>query len=331
MMNWFDIIKRAIEDESVIWKAPPPYTETDRRYLMAQLDDIPGLVAMLSKQNNPLVNIKQQEGIDLFPRNTEIRIYPVYEELGNTGDDMKVFNWKTTIGGRKATQMLVTILDKEGKPINPWIMGALTTPQGMEASQKLREVASGTKSFELQEDEIGINIMYSEGTLKTKYRAIIDGFVGFGGEYWKALSGPQTMTTGAMADDYDLTNGAAAILLVLTQIVPFGQRGRKGQHQERVKEIESLGLGTWGRDVDDNKYVNELVDKGLLERRRSQTKGLNRLPVPTAKGKAVSNRFEMKHDYFDNEFRNEVRSNPDEPFDSFESSDLQSDDPDFGV
>ena len=91
MMNWFDIIKRAIEDESVIWKAPPPYTETDRRYLMAQLDDIPGLVAMLSKQNNPLVNIKQQEGIDLFPRNTEIRIYPVYEELGNTGDDMKVF------------------------------------------------------------------------------------------------------------------------------------------------------------------------------------------------------------------------------------------------
>ena len=173
--------------------------------------------------------------------------------------------------------------------------------------------------------------MYSPGNIKgIKFRALIDGFVGHGGEYWRRLSSSQNMTAGSSTDDYDLTNGEAAILLILTQIVPYGQReGHKGRHKERVKEIENLGLGKWGTDVDDNKYVNSLVDKGLLERRRSSAKGKNFLPVPTTKGKVVSNRFEMKFDYFDTEFKTEVLAHPDDKFDSFESSDLISDDPDF--
>ena len=201
-------------------------------------------------------------------------------------------------------------------------------PNGAEAPTKMKQLASGQESFEIQEDEIGINIIYMPGKGGVK----IDGHVGFNGEYWNSLSNPQRITEGASTDDYDLSNGAAAILLILTTVVPYGlTRGRKHNHKQRQEEIAKLGLGEWSRTEENNKYVNELLDKGLLERRRTTGKGTNMLPVPTAKGKVVSNRFEMKQDYFDEEFAREVRANPDEPFDSFGSADIASDDPDFGV
>ena len=329
-MEWFDILKKAIE-ESDIWKAPPPYTETDKRYFMAQLGDIPGLVNMLSKESNPLVQVQQKQGQDLFPRNTEIRIYPVFDKHPNDDTfEKKVFQWKPTIGGYKKTMMMVGVLDDTGKPISAWQMGGLTTITGGEAPPKHRALASSQTPIDLEEDEIGINIMYRPGNIKgLKFIAKIDGHVGYGGTYWNKISSPSGMTEGSDTDDYDLTNGEAAILLILTQIIPYGSRGGPKKHKERVFEIADFGLGEWGTEIEDNKYVNSLVDKGLLERRRSKAKGKNYLPVPTAKGKAVSNRFEMKMDYFDTKFKKEVLAHPDEKFDSFEEGELQSDDPDF--
>ena len=338
-MNWFDIIKSVVEDETVVWKAPPPYTSGGNRYFNAQLSEIPGLLKLLSADTNPLINYRQREGIkDLIPRNTEIRVYPLYETLGETGDGKKFYNWKPSILRQQKAIMIVTILDKEGKPIQNWQKGALTMPgkerekdgklMPIEAPPKYKALASGQQSFKIQEDEIGINIIYIPGKGQLK----IDGHVGFNGEYWNSLSNPQRITEGAATDDYDLSNGAAAILLILTTVVPYGlTRGKEHNHKLRQEEIAKLGLGEWSRTEENNKYVNELLDKGLLERRRTTGKGTNMLPVPTAKGKVVVNRFEMKQDYFDEEFAREVRANPDEPFDSFGSADIASDDPDFGV
>jgi hypothetical protein len=330
-MEWFDVLKKAIE-ESDIWKAPPPYTvDTDKRYFMAQLGDIPGLVDMLSKESNPLVQVQQKLGQDLLPRNTEIRIYPVFDK--NPNDDAlekKTFDWRPSISGYNRTFMLVCILDDAGKPISNWQMGSLSTPFGGEASPKQKALASGNVPLELEEDEIGINILYRPGGIKGhKFIAKIDGHVGYGGTYWNKISSVSGMTEGSVPDDYDLINGEAAILLILTQIIPYGSRGPNKAHKDRMKEIADFGLGEWGTDIEDNKYVNGLVDKGLLERRRSRVKGKDRLPVPTAKGKAVSNRFEMKVDYFDTKFKQEVLAHPDEKFDSFEDKDWKSDDPDF--
>jgi|TARA_R100000084_G_C4651377_1_gene149914 hypothetical protein len=326
-MNWFDIIKSAVEDETVIWKMP--YTSGGNRYFNAQLSEIPGLLKLLSADTNPLMNYRQREGIkDLIPRNTEIRVYPLYQTLSETGDGKKTYLWRPSIIDQQKSIMIVTILDKEGKPIQNWQKGALTMPNGAEAPTKMKQLASGQESFEIQEDEIGINIIYIPGKGAVK----IDGHVGFNGEYWNGLSNPQRITEGASIDDYDLSNGAAAILLILTTIVPYGlTRGKEKRHKQRQEEIAKLGLGEWSRTEENNKYVNELLDKGLLERRRTTGKGTNMLPIPTAKGKVVSNRFEMKQDYFDEEFAREVRANPDEPFDSFGSTDIASDDPDFGV
>ena len=313
--NWFDIIKRIIEDDTVIWKAPPPYTHGDNRYLMAQFADITGLDELLSAKNNPLVNIKRKEGSrDLFDRNAEIRIYPVLDMHANTNAEKKVFAWKPQVKS-KGTMMMINILDDNGAPISKWDVGAMTTPAGGESPRAMRQTASGNKTYPLEEDEIGIKIIYSEQNKEQqiKYRVLIDGYVGMNGDYWQKLVGEPTADS--TVTDYDLTNGEAAMLLVLTQIIPYGPRGKPKKHQERQELIEELGLGKWDRRVGrDNKYVDGLVSKGLLEIRRHSSKGLNKLPVPTAKGKAVSNSLEMKHDYFDNEFTREVKMHPDEPF-----------------
>ena len=290
MTRWFNNIK----------KAPPPYYHVSgNKYHWLQMDDIPGLKGLFSKDKFPLHN--------QVWRKAQPRVH--FEE----------HNFYTPrIGNRESAILLTTILDLETKqPKYNWRTGRLKGTGAREGkwetSPEMNSLAAGDENLALEPDEVGVVIIYQNAS-KVKSLFEINIYVPKDNDFEQFVN--KVITAGTGPKDYELTNGEAAALLIVSQMA-----NKKEDLKQRKRLFDDFKVGPLVKDTD-SKYILSLVDKGFMEMNPNHTtRNLRNYPLSTPKGNAASNRFEMTFTKFMGAFKKEVLANPDEPFTMWESTD----------
>jgi hypothetical protein len=286
-MNWWNTIRK-----QEIRKTP--YYRQGNKYYWMQLEDIPGLAKMFTRGNFPaekFINRGMKAKAHLLDSN----------------------RWYPSISQRQHALLLVNILNTEtGEREFPWAVGKIETEHSR-ATQREKNLAAGDTPFDLHPKDIGVAVILQDshaGKGSNNYKCIINLYVPKDNELWEQIQ--STVTLGSVPEDYDLTNGAAAALLIMTQMIL--KRGKNPVYKEQQAAFEEFGIGPLSRDTE-SKYIKELVDKGLFRREfQHGSPSMRGYPQPTNKGHGVSNRFEMKHGDFFGSFKAEVRANPDKKF-----------------
>lgn len=279
-----------------ILKAPPPWTQgtphtPSRQWHWVQIENIPGLLKQMDPETFHLAH-------EIW-RDTTIKVYPIpHKNL-----------WYPSIRKRTNAQMWYTGYNVKDQALTDDWEPAQFARAG--TSQKPLEelVASGTESFELDDDTIGLNIIIEKGP---NAKFIMEGNVTPTSNFWKYVKKHEAH--GSVIEDYDLTNGAAAGL----GIVAHHAVGKsKGMYKTRQQYFLDFGIGPLSRDTD-SKYIKELVDKGLMRREEyHRTPNMSNYPVVTPKGLEVGNVFDIPPKIFFGEFKKEVLRAPDEDFTSY--------------
>ena len=296
-MDWFERIR----------KAPSPYYGNESKYYYLQIKDVPGLEYLFDPSR--------------FPMGEKL-----HRDLQPKAHFIDSNRWRPSISNRRSAIMMVTILDlKAERPIFDWALGRLQTAGGQEPPADETELAAGKKAYNLKPHEVGIQLIYRDSRMKGGYLMNLSIHIPKDNEFDMYVN--RLFTHDADTTDYMLTNGEAAALLIMTQMV---DERSKQSSKEQQKLFEEFGLGALSRDTD-SKYIKSLVDKGLLRREaHHRTPSMRNYPRPTPKGRAVSNQFEMTRNKFHSEFKAEVKSKPDEEFTMFDESGLHGHDLGFG-
>lgn len=275
-----------------IMKAPPPWTGASagsgpRKWQPVQIDDIPGFRAMLDPAEFPLAR--------KIWRDTVVDIYPI--EHGEI--------WNPSLHGRHNALMLYGVYNlKTKKMMHKWEIGRMNKGQNQDPREE--QAALGELPFRLTEYLMGVQVIYETGN-RSKF--IMEGNVLPETKFYEFVD--RHSTHDAETEDYNLTNGAAAALAILAH---HARKKTKRAYKERQQLFIDFGLGPLSRDTD-SKYIEELVGKGLMRREKyHRTPNMANYPVITPKGKVVANRFDMPTDVFMDEFKDEVRRDPDGDF-----------------
>lgn len=301
------ILKRWTE---IIRKAPPPFYANKNKYDIHQFSDIPGFDVLFG------AGFPLSQELSAAPRTT-VKSHPIMigGELGNS--------WRPSISNRQNAIMFVTVFNLQSKtPSFPWETGSLRNVQIQDQLTQVTEsakIAAGQRSFELEEDEIGVTVIYD---LKPKKRGgrttfgkpslMINIYYGEKSNFQQYVN--TKMTEGTGDQDYDLTNGEVAALLILSQIKPDGP---PKQYLQQQKLFMELGIGPLARNTK-SKYIKTLADRGFVDMNLDKrTPNMRGYPKITPRGMAASNRFEMHHKTFRTEFANVVRNKRDEEFTMF--------------
>ena len=290
-MKWWSTLKK--ED---IRKMPYYSTggATGRKYYWMQLEDVPGLAKLFTRGNFPAeryINRDMKAKAHLLPSNT----------------------WMPTVGDREHALILVNILNLETKEREfPWSVGKRTSEHS-KATQREHKLASGRIPYNLDPQDIGIAVIIRDpqaGKGSNNFMFDINLYIPKDNEFWAQVQ--STITYDSAYEDYDLSNGAVAALLIMTQMIL--KKGKKKVYKEQQAAFEEFGIGPLSRDTE-SKYIKELVDRGLFRREfHHNTPSMKGYPRPTNKGFGVSNRFEMTHEDFFGSFKAEVKANPDKKF-----------------
>ena len=282
-MKWYD---------EIIRKAPPPYYRNENKYDHLQYKDIPGLTNLFKEGTFPLY-----DQMNMWKRGT----VKAHEAKGNI--------YTPKISGRKNAIMFVSIYDfVKQEPKYPWQQGSLRNPSNPDVQTpdtNAISLARGDKSFTLTEDQIGITVIHEYNKL-----FLVNVYYGEDSKFHMYVN--RLQTTGTADMDYDLTNGEVAALLIMAQMT------NPKEYKERQRLFLDMGIGPLTRNTE-SKYIKTLVDKGFVDMNEyHNSPSMRGYPKVTAKGKAASNRFEMKHRKFHTEFRDVVKERPDEEFSMFD-------------
>ena len=286
-MNWWNTIKK-----QEIRKTP--YYPNEEKYYWMQLEDVPGLAKMFERGNFPAEQY--------LNRNMKARAHL-----------LKSNRWFPSVGQRQHAILLANILNLETQEREfPWATGKLATEYN-KATQREQNLAAGRTGFSLGPKDIGVSVIMRDalaGKGSNNFMFNINLYIPAENEFWEQVQ--STVTLGSVPEDYDLTNGAAAALLIMTQMIL--KRGKQKVYKKQQEAFEEFGIGPLSRDTE-SKYIKELVDKGLMRREfNHNTPSMKGYPQPTNKGHGVSNRFEMKHGDFFGSFKAAVKANPDKKF-----------------
>lgn len=306
------ILKRWTE---IIRKAPPPFYANKNRYNLHQFNDIPGFDVLFSQGNFPLY-----EELSRAPRTT-VKSHAIMKKEGS--EDVMGDEWRPSISNRQNAVMWVSIFNLKTKGVvYDWISGSLrnvNVQDQLTQNTSSAQLASGARTFPLEDDEIGISVIYD---LKPRKRGqqvrlgkpslMINIYHGSKSNFSDYVNITQTEGTGDQ--DYDLTNGEVAALIILSQIKPDGPPKQYLQQQDLFLK---LGIGPLTQNTE-SKYIKTLTDRGFIDMNLdSRTNNMRGYPKITPRGMAASNRFEMHHRTFRNEFSDVVMAKPDEEFTMF--------------
>ena len=286
-MKWWETLRK----EEI---RKTPYYPQGNKYYWMQLEDVPGLAKLFTRGNFPAEQY--------LNRNMKAKAHLLESN-----------RWFPSVGQRQHAMLLVNILNLETEEREfPWAAGKLQTAQS-NATQREQNLAAGRTGFALGPNDIGISVILRDslaGKGSNNFLFNINLYIPKDNNFWEQVQ--STITHDSAPEDYDLTNGAVAALLIMTQMIL--KRGKEKVYKDQQREFEEFGIGPLSRDTE-SKYIKELVDKGLMRREFNHaTPSMKGYPQPTNKGHGVSNRFEMKHGDFFGSFKAEVKANPDKKF-----------------
>ncbi len=303
------ILKRWTE---VIRKAPPPFYANKNKYDIHQFSDIPGFSELFGS-SFPL-----HEQLEAAPRTT-VKSHPLMD-----GGEM-ISEWRPTISNRQNAIMFVSIYDIKQKTVSyPWTTGSIRNidiQDQLTQNTESARIATGERKFTLEEDEIGITVIYdmkprkrgqSQQTSFGKPSLMVNIYYGAKSNFNQYVNVQTTEGTGDQ--DYDLTNGEVAALIILAQIKPDGPPKQYLQQQNLFME---LGIGPLAKNTQ-SQYIATLADRGFVDMNLDKrTPNMRGYPKITTRGMAASNRFEMHHSTFRTEFKDVVKNKRDEEFTMF--------------
>jgi len=302
--DWFNILKSShwasLTDYCDLSESPGtnvirkmPWTNTGKKWHWMQVEDIPGLKEAFDISVFPFGELWQEVAVEAYPLSQG----HIEHEDSNI--------WIPKISGRKHAIMVANVYNIEQQKLKfDWEFGTLIPHRKDPDAEHL---ALGKKRYPLSAKEIGVIIMQDV----KKGRMRVEVSVPIGSKFYDNV---ERYTHGSKAEDYELTNGEAAALGILSH----HERRQGGKNYLRRRQMfEQFGIGPLSRDTEAEEIAS-LTNKGFIKRDPNASQpNMRNFPIITAKGKAAAAIVDMPLHVFIGEFKKVVLDAPDAPFDMY--------------